>query len=224
MPITDEQRTTAIDMMKNERPPEAVHARLVEMGASNDEVYAFVSDLVRLKNEAAARDPARLREEAKWILIRGGTVEDVVAAFGAVGVASEHARPEAERMLALVRTMRPCMRCRSPMMPTEVMFDTGGNSICPRCHTRDEIVRSEQRGIVSEMENLGMVSPLMGLAIASMVERSQAPPIAPPEFPAGPPCPQCRAPTLVSTSTLPPHHAAAASGARWVCRSCGSTS
>jgi hypothetical protein len=221
--ITDELRAIAIGMMKDGRPPEAVHARLCEMGGTNDEVYAFVSDLVRLKNEAAARDPARLREEAKWILLRGGTVEDVVTAFGAVGVAAEHARPEAERMLALVRTMSPCMRCRAPMMPNEVMFDTGGNRICPRCHTRDEIVRSEQRGIVSEMENLGMVSPLMGLAIATMVERSQAPAYAAPEVPAGPVCPRCRAPALVATSTLPPHHPAASSGAAWVCRSCSGT-
>jgi hypothetical protein len=223
MAITEEQRALAIGMMRDGHPPEAVHAHLVELGGANDEVYAFVSDLVRLKSEAAARDPARLREEAKWILLRGGTVEDVVAAFGAVGVAPEHARPEAERMLALVRTMRPCQRCRAPMLPNEVMFDIGGNSICARCHSRDEILRSEQRGIVSEMENIGLVSPLMGLAIATMVERSQAPAYAAPEVPAGPVCPTCRAPALVSTSTLPPHHPASTSGARWICRHCNGT-
>jgi hypothetical protein len=221
MSISDEQRAAAIDMLKNGRTPEAVHVRLLELGGGgNDEIYAFVSELVRLKNEAAARDPARLREEGKWILLRGGTVEHVIAAFAAVGVAEEHSRPEAEKLLALVRTMRPCERCRMPVLPKDVMFDTAGRSICPSCHTRDEIVRSEQRGIVSELESVGMVSPLLGFALSTMVEHSQA--SAPPPAPimTGGVCARCRVPAV---HPLPPHHAAASSGATWLCHSCGAT-
>ncbi len=225
MAITEEQRVLAIDMLKDGHPPEAVHARLVELGGANDEVYAFVSELVRLKSEAAARDPARLREEAKWILLRGGTVEDVVAAFAAVGVAGEHARPEAERILARVRTMRPCARCQMPMTPTETIFDTMGRSICLRCHTRDEIARSEQRGMLSEMESFGLGGPFIGMAVGAIVQHTQAPPDTAyptgPSAPAGPMCPSCRASALVSTSTLPPHHPASSSGALWVCFRCG---
>ena len=221
MGITDDQRARAIDMLKEGHPPEAVHAHLVAQGAANDEVYALVSELVRLKSEATARDPARLREEAKWMLVRGGTVDDVVAAFGAAGVAEEHARPEAARLLALVRTMRPCARCQMPVTPAETIFDTMGRSICARCHTRDEIARSEQRGIISEMESFGLGGPLLGMAMGAIVQHTQAPPEVAAAAPAGPMCPSCRAPALVSTSTLPPHHAAASSGKQWVCRSCG---
>ncbi len=226
MTITEEQRALAIEMLKDGRPPEAVHARIVELGGTNDEVYAFVSELVRLKSEAAARDPARLREEAKWILIRGGTVEDVIAAFGAVGVAAEHARPEAERMLAIVRTMRPCTRCGAPMLPNEVMFDIAGNTICPSCYTRAEILVSEQRGAAAEMDGYaGSGSGLMLMAVVKLIEGPPAyatPPL--PTLPTRNPgavCPSCHSPALVSTSTLPPHHPVASSGARMVCLNCG---
>jgi hypothetical protein len=211
--LGDDHRSTAIEMMKHGAPPEQVHAQLVAQGAPEAEVHAFVSELVRLKREAEARDPARLREQAKWMFVRGASVDDVVRAFEAVGVAAEHARPEAERILAVVRTMRPCQRCGTPIAPSEALFDPQGRSICVVCHSRDEISRSEQRGVLSAFESIGM-SPLITLAASGVVESSTV--AAPAAL-----CAYCHASAMVHVSALAPAQAAAYPGASWVCPRCG---
>jgi hypothetical protein len=145
--LGDDLRSAAIEMMKHGAPPEQVHAHLVAQGAPEGEVHAFVSELVRLKREAEARDPARLREQAKWMFVRGASVDDVVRAFEAAGVAAKHARPEAERILAVVRTLRPCQRCGTPIAPSEALFDPQGRSICVVCHSRRDMGVPALRGM-----------------------------------------------------------------------------
>src|SRR5688572_943601 len=95
----------AVAMMKHGSPPGAVYARLVAQGMTDNEARALVDGLVALKQQAAALDPKRLREEAIWMFWNGATADDVVRHFVTVGVAEEHARPEVDRILVAVSKM-----------------------------------------------------------------------------------------------------------------------
>lgn len=140
-------RPRAIALLKEGHTPEAVHVQLVSEGADPEEVRSVLTDLVQLMHQAAATDPERLRGEAKRMFSRGASVDDVVAHFVRVGVAEEHACSEAQRLFAAFSKLRPCQRCGTPTAPEQLVFDLGGFSICNGCNLRDEIGRSEQRGI-----------------------------------------------------------------------------
>jgi hypothetical protein len=88
---------------------------------------------------SAPIDVAALRDEAKWMFVRGATVDDVVRMFGAAGVLEAHGRPEAERILGVVRAMCPCARCGAWLMKHEVYLDLMANSLCDVCFTKTQV-------------------------------------------------------------------------------------
>src|SRR5581483_11637380 len=102
------------------------------------EVQAVLAELVALQREAAAQaanaaraavvDPARLRADALAMFAAGEGAEAIVAHFVRNGVAEQHARPEALRLIALFRTFRPCQRCGTPTPPQSFVMDLNGLS------------------------------------------------------------------------------------------------
>jgi hypothetical protein len=214
MPVDAALRDEAVSMMKEHRLPDTVYAHLVSRGVDINEAHALVTELVALKQKADALDPNRLREEAKWMLFRGANVEDAVAHFVRAGIAEEHARPEIVRILALVKRLRPCQRCGAPVAPEEMVFDLRGLSVCNRCNLQDEIGRSEQRGIASTLESVGM-SPMFAEA-ASGLAQSFEPQVTRPV------CAHCRIPSGVHVSALLPEvRARIDPRASWLCGQCG---
>lgn len=167
-------RTRAIDLMKNGHSADALHWMFVGEGQDPNEVHAVLSELVALQHQAAAMDPTRLREDAKWMFYRGAPMEDVIAHFVRAGVAEEHARPEAERMQAAAAKLKPCQRCGTPTPPEAFFMDLSGFNVCRGCNLRDEIGRSEQRGIARDLETVGSIGFAgMGIALtASMAAQS----------------------------------------------------
>jgi hypothetical protein len=141
--------------MKRGHTADALHWMFVGEGQDPNEVRSVLSELVALQHQAAAMDPTRLREEAKWMFYRGASMDDVLAHFARAGIAEEHARPEATRMQAVAAKLRPCQRCGTPTPPDAFFMDLSGFDVCRGCNLRDEIGRSEQRGIARDLEAVG---------------------------------------------------------------------
>lgn len=158
-------RTRAIDLMKAGHSADQVHWMFVNEGQDPNEVRGVLTELVALQHQAAAMDPARLREEAKWMFYRGAAIEDVVAHFVRAGIAEEHARPEADRLRAIAAKLRPCQRCGTPTPPDAFFMDLSGFQVCRGCNLRDEIGRSEQRGIARDLEAVGSFG-MVGIGVA----------------------------------------------------------
>ncbi|HEY1955268.1 MAG TPA: hypothetical protein VGH28_06640 [Polyangiaceae bacterium] len=211
-------RERAITLLKDGRTADELRVLFVAEGARPDEVRAVLDELVQLQRRAVALDPARLRGEANWMFARGASVDHVVAHFAQAGVSEEHARPEAERLFAMFRTMRPCQRCGTPTPPAELVFDLRGLSICSSCNLRDEIHRSEQRAVVSDLESLAVLGGV-GMAITAQVVGNAIendPGAAPRPF-----CAHCRTPSGVLVVTLPPEWRARLDPRWvWVCPTC----
>lgn len=190
----------------------------VAEGADPEEVRAVLTELVELQRQAAAQDPARLRGEAMWMFAQGASVDHVVAHFGSVGVAEAVARPEAERLFAAFQRMRPCQRCGRPSPPGELVFDATGFSICGACNLRDEITRSEQRGIARDLGDLGALTGVGGVLIAAAVADLAG------NYAGGtsqPFCAHCRRPSGVSVGVLRADvRARLDPRATWVCSLC----
>ena len=190
----------------------------VAEGSDPEEVRAVLTELVELQRQAAAQDPTRLRGEAMWMFSQGASVEHVVAHFVSVGLADAVARPEAERLFAAFQRMRPCQRCGRPTEPRELVFDATGFSICNGCNLRDEIARSEQRGVARDLALVGVVGGVGGALIASMAADMTG------NYAGGtsqPFCARCRRPTGVPVGVLGPDvRARLDPRASWVCSAC----
>jgi hypothetical protein len=210
-------RYRAIDLMKQGHTAEAIHQQFVAEGEHPDEVRSVLTELVALQHEAAARDPVRLRGEAKWMFLRGASVDHVVAHFATVGVAEEHARPEAERILVEVRRMRPCQRCGMAAEPESFVMDLSGFSICSGCNLRDEIGRSEQRGIERDIETIGGIAGFGGALAMSLAADAHGQH----GYTSRPFCAHCRTPTGFHVSSLDPGMRARLDPSwQWVCGQC----
>ncbi len=150
----------AVAMMKRGVAPDAVRARLVELGADPAQAGALVERLVELKRQAEASDPRRLRQEAADMIAQGAPHEAALRHLTAAGIAEVHARPEIDRLFAAhqqrLASMRPCDRCRTPTPPSDSYFDRLGNQVCGRCHAEDEIDASEQRVEDARLEAAGV--------------------------------------------------------------------
>jgi hypothetical protein len=188
----------AIEWMKAGAAPGEVHARLLAHGVADGNARAIVDRLVALKRQAEAMDPARMREEAKWMLFRGAPIEHVVAHFCAMGVSPEHALPEAERIAAAVRRMVPCERCASPVVPEEAFFDPQGRRVCKRCNTLDTIDAGERRVVEGVLEMVG-VPAIAAQSVAG------APNVA---YRQAPWCARCQRASGVHVNALPPQYRA----------------
>jgi hypothetical protein len=211
-------RPRAIALLKEGHTPEAVHGMLVSDGQSPEEVRSVLTELVALMHQAAAMAPDRLRGEAKWYFAQGAPMEEVVRHFVRVGVAEDAARTEAERLYAGFQKLRMCQRCGGLTDPTDIVLDLGGFSICPGCNLRDEIGRSEQRGIARDIEAVGLFGGGLGGALASIAgEAMTSGTVTTRPF-----CARCRQPSGVHVSAI-----AATARARldpsatWVCGQCG---
>jgi len=193
---------------------------LVQEGADPEEVRSTLTELVALMHQAAAMDPTRLRGEAKWLWARGAPVEEVVRHFVRVGVEEAAARAEAERLYAAFQKLRPCQRCGEPVEPSELVLDLGGFAICRGCNLRDEIGRSEQRGIARDLETVGFLAGGVGgalIASAAADAMTTGGPSTTRPF-----CNRCRQPWGIHVSTVNP--AARANidpSASWACAQCG---
>jgi hypothetical protein len=214
-------RTRAIELLKQGHTADAIHVMFVNEGQDPNEVRSVLTDLVALQHQAAAMDPKRLREEAKWMLFRGASVDDVVAHFVRVGVPEEHARPEAQRMSDFVQKFQPCQRCGTPTAPDQFFMDLSGFNICRGCNLRDEIGRSEQRGIAREIDAIGggfagsMASSMIAYTIAADAERYHG-------GTSRPFCAQCRQPTGIHVAWVDPRYRATVDPtATWICHQCG---
>ncbi len=209
---TVDPRTEAVALLKEGRSGEAVYTQMVARGVAPDAAQALVSELLALKQQADARDPKRLRQEGKWMFVRGATVDQVATYFVGLGVEEAYARPEAERLHAIALSMRPCRRCGGPTEPSEMTMDLQGNAICKSCHLRDDIVHSEARGVASTFESLGM-TPLLVDAVESLATSPAA---------ARPVCPACNLASGVHISAYDSDVRLRYSVAtRWICGQCG---
>jgi hypothetical protein len=142
----------AVTMLKQGAAPDDVARRLIAQGAEEEEARAHVAELVRLKREAEALDPNRLRADALAMLDAGAGVAEVVRHFVGAGVAEPHAHAEAQRLAALKR----CGRCGARMPPGDSYFDRVGNEICRRCNAGEEIAAAERRVVDADLEARGV--------------------------------------------------------------------
>ena len=71
-------RERAVVLMKEGRTADEIQTLFVWEGHDAAEVHAIVAELARLRREAEAMDPVRLRNEAQWMLARGASVDDLV--------------------------------------------------------------------------------------------------------------------------------------------------
>jgi hypothetical protein len=188
----------AIEWMKAGAAPSVVYDRLLARGVADSDARAIIDKLIVLKRQAEAMDPARLREEAKWMLFRGAPIEHVVAHFTAMGITPEHARPEAERIAAAVRQMVPCQRCASPVLAEEAFFDPQGRRVCKRCNTMDTIDAGERRVVENVLEMVG----LPAIAAQSMSGAQNA------AYRQAPWCARCQRASGVHVNALPPQYRA----------------
>jgi hypothetical protein len=203
----------AVTPMKQGRPPEMVYSHLLSRGLDGFQARSLVDQLVAFKRQAEAMDPARLREDAKWMLSQGATVEHVVQHFVAAGVSREHATPEVERIASKVREMRPCDRCRSPAAPAELYFDSTGSRICRRCRSLDDIGNADRRAIQSAMEKAA--PGLASLALAMGTNQDQR------FLTLVPFCSRCRVSSGIHVNALQPAaRAQIHPGWQYVCRQC----
>lgn len=189
-----------MEWLKQSLPPETVIAFLVSRGAGDHEARQTVAELCEQKRRADALDPKRLREEAKWMLWRGATVDHVVAHFVSLGIAEEPARAEAEKIFVAVQRMRPCERCTSPVAPGESFFDPAGRQVCKRCHSLDEIGAGDRRVTLGALEMVGVPSWAVQ-SVAGPVQHSYAPAQRPW-------CARCHSPSGVHVNALHPSHRA----------------
>lgn len=218
-------RARAIELLKQGHHADQIHWQFVNEGESPEEVRAVLTDLVALQHEAAASDPARLRHEATAMFLRGASVDDVVAHFVRVGIAEEHARPEAERIKAAAAKLKSCPRCGGWSNGADMTMDLTGFSICRDCNLRDDIQRSEQRGIARDIENVGGFG-LGGMALATVAAAIAASADAAANRVGQthvPFCGRCAAPSGIHVSALDvPMRDRVPPGIEWVCRQCGS--
>jgi hypothetical protein len=206
--------------MKAGHTADALHVRFVGEGEDPEEVRAVLTELVALQHQAAAMDPDRLRGEARWMFGRGASVDDVVAHFVGVGVSEAHARAEAQRLEAAFRSLRPCQRCGTPTEPERMCMDLSGFSICPGCHLRDEIARSEQRAVARDLEMVGAMAGVGGLVAMSFVADAMS--TGGLGQTSRPFCARCRQPTGVHVSQIAPAFRAQIDPtAEWACGHCG---
>ncbi len=213
-------RDRAITLMKDGRTADELRVLFVAEGADPHEVRAVLDELATLQRKAVAMDPERLRGEANWMFARGAQVEHVVAHFVQAGVAESFARVEAERLFAIFRTLRPCQRCGTPTPPNDLVFDLRGFQVCAACNLRDEIQRSEQRGLASELESLAVLGGVGAVTAATAVQ-SAVDANAGATGTTNPFCPACRVPSGVHVSTLPPDYRARLDPRwPWVCSRC----
>lgn len=213
-------------MLKNGHVPGAVHGYLVRAGAPFEESQALVHELLALKAQAEARDPARLREEAARMLMQGAPHEHVLQYFASVGIAEEHARLEIERIAEAVKSMVPCQTCGRPVAPREAFFDAQGNQVCKKCNVRNELGAAQERAIQSEKNErnnalaigmLGVFSGAPKLAVRGFVAASRSGPAPGPTT-----CPRCKLSSGVHVSLLPPHLAGNLQpGWTYACNQCG---
>lgn len=150
----------AVDLMKRGVAPELVVDQLVQLGAHPDQARSVVQQLMLLKQQAEARDPRRLLEDAAAMIRRGAPPDVALQHLMSAGIAEEHARPEIDKLFAAhwqrMASMRPCDRCRTPMVPAESYFDLLGNQVCERCHTQDEISAGDRRVEEARLEAAGV--------------------------------------------------------------------
>lgn len=219
-------RTRAIDLMKNGHSADALHWMFVGEGQDPNEVRSVLTELVALQHQAAAMDPKRLREEAKWMFYRGAPLEDVVAHWVRAGIAEEHARPEAERIQAAAAKLKPCQRCGTPTTPDAFFMDLSGFQVCRGCNLKDEIGRSEQRGIARDLETVGGIGFVgMGVAMtasmAAMAIEQQANHYH--GHTSAPFCASCKTPSGAHVTWLDMGTRSRVDPtAEWVCRQCWS--
>ncbi|MEP7122863.1 MAG: hypothetical protein ABJE95_18195 [Byssovorax sp.] len=133
----------AVELLKHGSEPAAVYERLVARGATHDDAQGYVHQLLELKRQAEAADPARMRAEATSMLQHGATPEQVAQTFMARGIPVAEA--DIARLAATVKPLVPCQRCRQLMDPSQAYFDNFGNQVCSNCHARDEISAGDQR-------------------------------------------------------------------------------
>ena len=213
-------RTRAIELMKEGHTADVLHVRFVEEGEHPDEVRTVLTELVALQHQAAAMDPARLRGEAKWMFLRGAPVDAVVEHFVRVGVPDEHARPEAEKILKEVQRMQPCQRCGTPTEPEKFVMDFSGFKICNGCNLRDEIGRSEQRGVAADLEMMGSFGG--GIAMGFIADAISADANNLHHATSSPFCGRCKQPTGVHISRYEAQARARFDPtSQWVCHQCG---
>jgi hypothetical protein len=213
-------------MLKEGRAPSAVYAHLVQRGAEPNEANACLTELLALKTQAEAANPAKLRAAMARMLFYGATTKDVVAYCASLGVREEHAMPEIERIAASVRSMIVCQRCGQPVLPTDAFFDPSGNQICKICHSSHELGEAQRRVVAAELNewNMGIAFGVAGvllhsrqLAVRGFREAAAGRPSAGPTT-----CPRCRVSSGVRVEILPPHvranlHPAVA----YACQQCG---
>lgn len=217
-------RTRAIELMKEGHTADALHVRFVQEGEDPEEVRSVLTELVALQHQAAAMDPERLRNEAKWMFHRGASVDDVVAHFVRVGISEEHARPEAEKILVVVQRMQPCQRCGTPTEPSAFVMDFSGFKICSGCNLRDEIGRSEQRGVARDLEAVGMFGggAVGALAVGFIADAMAHEANTHHGATSSPFCSRCKTPTGVHVSRYDPAtRSRFEPNAQWVCHQCG---
>ncbi len=201
-------------MMKTGVPPGAVFDRLVASGVDGDEARALVDQLVLFKRQAEALDPARLGHDATWMLWQGAPVEHVVAHFVSAGVAEEPARAEVDRLAAEVQKMRPCARCRRPVVPAEAFLDTLGQQICRSCNALVEIGNSERRVVEGALEMIGV--PAFAIQAAGSVPHAYQ------ATPAPPYCTACGTYSGIHVNAIhPANRAQLHPGWTFVCNRCG---
>lgn len=219
-------RARAIELLKQGHHADHLHWQFVNEGENPEEVRAVLTDLVALQHQAAAMDPARLRQEGTAMFMRGASVDHVVAHFVQVGVSEEHARPEAERIRAAAAKLKTCPRCGTWANASDMTMDLSGLSICRGCNLRDEIQRSEQRGIARDLEGVGGFG-MGGMAIATVATVMAANATAAANNVGRthrPFCPRCSAPTGVHVSAYDPAtRARFPPRTEWVCHQCGAS-
>ena len=159
-PIDANLTNEAVALMKRGLAPDAVWARLVEIGADATGARALVDRLVELKRQAEASDPKRLLQQAAAMIAEGAPAEAALHHLTSAGIAAEHAHPEIDRLFAAhqqrLASMRPCDRCGTRVAPSDTYFDRLGNQVCGRCNAEDEIGASEQRVEDARLEAAGV--------------------------------------------------------------------
>lgn len=215
--------------MKDGRSADELRVLFVAEGNDPHEVRAVLAELVALQRQAASEstfaaraavvDPNRLRADAQLIFAQGGGVDAIVAHFVGNGVAEAHARPEAERLVAIFRTFRPCQRCGTPTPPQSFVMDLNGLSICTSCNLRDEINASQSRAVASEMESIAIGPGALAIKAVAVLEADLLAPRA--IGSTSPWCATCRAQTGVHVNVAPPAVRAQLDPRwQWVCRQC----
>jgi DNA-directed RNA polymerase subunit M/transcription elongation factor TFIIS len=144
----------AVELLKHGSEPAAVYERLMARGAAHDDAQAYVHQLLELKRQAEAADPARMRAEATTMLQRGASPAQVAQTFTARGIPVAEA--DIARLAATVRPFVPCQRCRQLMDPGQAYFDNLGNQVCSSCHDRDEISAGDQRVEDRRLQDAGV--------------------------------------------------------------------